>query len=195
MKIQGKQVNEWVQRAYENAVKHGWHEEEKSTEHWLMMIITEVSEAVQADRKGLYMDDLDKEGLKTVFANDHQGGLVEKFYEENIEGKVESEIADICIRLFDFMGVKGFDSFSDLFVEESGFTEMTFTEAAYCITERIIDVVNNMKDKETYLSSIYYVLMGVLEWAESLDIDIVQHINLKMRYNESREYHHGNKKY
>ena len=66
MKIEAKQINEWVKRAYDNAVKHGWHEEEKSNAHWLMMVCTEVAEAVQADRKGNYMDDLDKEGLKTV---------------------------------------------------------------------------------------------------------------------------------
>lgn len=39
-----------------------------------MMIITEVSEAIQADRKGRWMDDLDKSGLKCVLANDHHGG-------------------------------------------------------------------------------------------------------------------------
>ncbi len=39
------------------------------------------------------------------------------------------------------------------------------------------------------------ILSSVFEWAEALEIDLVQHINLKMRYNESREYHHGNKLY
>lgn len=63
-----------------------------------MMVCTEVAEAVQADRKGNYMDDLDKEGLKTVLAKDH-GGLFNKYYSDTIEGKVESELADICIRV------------------------------------------------------------------------------------------------
>lgn len=102
MVIEGKQINEWIERAFKNAVSHGWHEEEKPTVHWLMMIMTEVVEAIQADRKGEWMDDLDKSGLKCVLANDNHGGLVEHFYKQNIDGKVESEIADICIRLFDF---------------------------------------------------------------------------------------------
>lgn len=76
MVIEGKQVKEWVERAYNNAVKHGWHEEKKPTAHWVMMISTEVTEAVQADRKGRWMDDLDKSGLDCVIANDHHGGLV-----------------------------------------------------------------------------------------------------------------------
>ena len=74
MVIEGKQVKEWVERAYNNAVKHGWHEEKKPTAHWVMMISTEVTEAVQADRNGRWMDDLDKSGLDCVIANDHHGG-------------------------------------------------------------------------------------------------------------------------
>lgn len=30
MVIEGKQVKEWVERAYNNAVKHGWYEEEEA---------------------------------------------------------------------------------------------------------------------------------------------------------------------
>lgn len=138
--------------------------------------MTEVAEAIQADRKGRWMDDLDKSGLECVLANDHHKGLVERFYELNIEGKVESEIADICIRLFDFMGV-------------------TFTGVAFCVTERITDIINNKNNKVILLSCCLYALDSIFEWAESLGIDLVKHINLKMRYNETREYHHGGKKY
>lgn len=55
MVIEGKQINEWIERAFKNAVRHGWHEEKKPTVHWLMMIMTEVVEAIQADRKGEWM--------------------------------------------------------------------------------------------------------------------------------------------
>ena len=102
MIIESNQIKEWVKRAYDNAVKHGWHNENKSNAHWLMMVCTEVAEAVQADRKGRYMNDLDKEGLRTVLANDNGGKLFDKYYSDTIEGKVESELADICIRIFDF---------------------------------------------------------------------------------------------
>lgn len=70
MKIEAKQINEWVKKAYDNAVKHGWHEEEKSNTHWLIMACTEVSEAVLADSKGRYMNDLDKEGLNEVLTKE-----------------------------------------------------------------------------------------------------------------------------
>lgn len=198
MKIEAKQINEWVLRAYDNAVKHGWHKEEKSNAHWLMMVLTEVAEAVQAGRKGAYMDDLDKEGLVTVLANDHGGGLFEKYYSDTIENKVENELADICIRIFDFMGVRnvvvknGIETFE---TEVSYLRQHLFTEDAMLINLNIskCDVaITNLGALAVMCNS---ALVLVFELAEALNIDLVQHISLKMRYNESREYLHGNKLY
>ena len=201
MKIEAKQINEWVKKAYDNAVKHGWHEEKKSKAHWLMMICTEVAEAVQADRKGRYMNDLDKEGLKTVLANDHEGGLFDKYYSDTIEGKVESELADICIRVFDLMGVYNIEAkygFSTFDSEVKYAKLHSFTENAMLLTKIIVscNITASIREKEVKFFDLYLnVLATVFEWAEALGIDLIQHINLKMRYNKSREYHHGNKLY
>lgn len=196
MIIEAKQINEWVERAYRNAVKHGWHEERKEDSHWLMMVITEVSEAVQADRNGRWMDDLDKSGLECALANDHHGGLVENFYKRNIEGTVESELADICIRMFDFMGEYKIELTDgiDTALQNIKFNETTFTRVAFVITDYIICVAGQ-PDKRATIDRCEEVLTRVFAWAEYLCIDLVQQINLKMRYNESREYHHGGKKY
>ena len=200
MKIEAKQINEWVKRAYDNAVKHGWHEEEKSNAHWLMMVCTEVAEAVQADRKGNYMDDLNKEGLKTVLAKDH-GGLFNKYYSDTIEGKVESELADICIRVFECCLAyltslsNGFSTFDN---EVKYAKQHSFTENAIMVTRTIVScntTASRSENEEMFFVLYVCVLASVFEWAEALGIDLIQHINLKMRYNESREYHHGNKLY
>lgn len=197
MVIEGKQVKEWVERAYNNAVKHGWYEEKKPTAHWVMMISTEVTEAVQADRNGRWMDNLDKSGLDCVIANDHHGGLVEKFYGEHIEGTVESELADICIRLFSLMGLKNVKCRTEYTTDEENVElceTRDFTVNAYFISRGILNFTtsNNPLLCEAYFNDI---IVATFEWAESLGIDLVQHINLKMRYNETREYHHGGKKY
>lgn len=47
-------LNNLRDRAYKNAVAHGWHEENLSNEHFLCLVISELMEAVQADREGLY---------------------------------------------------------------------------------------------------------------------------------------------
>ena len=201
MKIKAKQINKWVKKAYDNAVKHGWHEEEKSNAHWLMMVCTEVAEAVQADRKGNYMDDLDKEGLKTVLVNDNGGGLFNKYYSDTIEGKVESELADICIRIFDLMGVcniQAKDGFSTFDSEVKYAKQHSFTENALIVTRTIVSCTLNpsIRVKAEMFYVLYEsILSFVFEWAEALGINLVQHINLKMRYNETRKYRHGGKKY
>lgn len=201
MKIEAKQINEWVKKAYDNAVKHGWHEEEKSNAHWLMMVCTEVAEAVQADRKGKYMDDLDKEGLKTVLANDHGGNLFNKYYSDTIDGKVESELADICIRVFDLMGVcdvEEKDGLTTFDYEVEYAKQNSFTENAILVTRTIVSCnLNPFISEKAEMFCVLYknILSSVFEWAEALGIDLVHHINLKMRYNESREYNHGNKLY
>lgn len=43
-----------IKRVHDNAVKHGWHDQKRSEEHWLMMIVTEIAELVEADRKHRY---------------------------------------------------------------------------------------------------------------------------------------------
>lgn len=44
-------VNEFVQEAHEIAKSKGWHDEERETGTWLALIHSEVSEALEADRK------------------------------------------------------------------------------------------------------------------------------------------------
>lgn len=201
MKIKAKQINKWVKKAYDNAVKHGWHEEEKSNAHWLMMVCTEVAEVIQADRKGNYMDELDKEGLKTVLINDNGGSLFNKYYSDTIEGKVESELADICIRVFDLMGVCNIlakNGFSTSNSEVKYAKQHSFTDNALIVTRTIVSCTLNpsIRVKAEMFYVLYEsILSFVFEWAEALGINLVQHINLKMRYNETREYHHGGKKY
>lgn len=45
-------LNELRDKAYRIACDHGFHDKELSNEHCLMLVITELSEAVEADRKG-----------------------------------------------------------------------------------------------------------------------------------------------
>lgn len=195
-KVDKEQINAWINRAFENAKKHGWHEEEKSDKHWFIMIGTEIAEAVQADRKGRWFDELTKSGLECVLANDHHGGLVEKFYEDNIEGTVESELADICIRIFDFMGVKGYEISQAIICKEENINLIqkdSFTENAFKVANIFFD--DFCMKKEHQQLYIELALIFLFEWAEAMGVNLQQQIELKMRYNESREYMHGGKKY
>lgn len=45
-------LNALRDRAYKTACEHGFHDKELSNEHLLCLIISELMEAVEADRKG-----------------------------------------------------------------------------------------------------------------------------------------------
>ncbi|WP_445505801.1 MazG nucleotide pyrophosphohydrolase domain-containing protein [Niallia sp. 03091] len=45
-------INQLCKEAYETAVSKGWHDEERETGTLLALIHSEVSEALEADRKG-----------------------------------------------------------------------------------------------------------------------------------------------
>lgn len=47
-----EKLNALKDRAYKTAVEHGFHEEEKSDAYWLGLVMSEMGEAVNADRKG-----------------------------------------------------------------------------------------------------------------------------------------------
>lgn len=49
-------LNELRDRAYKTACNHGFHDEELSNEHCLCLVISELMEAVEADRNNKYAD-------------------------------------------------------------------------------------------------------------------------------------------
>lgn len=46
------QINELIKRSHKTAVEHGFWEKSKNTAEKLMLIVTEIAEACEEDRKG-----------------------------------------------------------------------------------------------------------------------------------------------
>jgi NTP pyrophosphatase (non-canonical NTP hydrolase) len=140
-------LNELRDKIHKNAVKHGFYNEEASAmsaaggneqtvagikhaffTQRIALIHSEVSEALEADRKAKYSEPFDR----FVWFDDWDEGekSFDRFNFNNyFKGTTEDELADVIIRTLDLCG--------------------------------------------------------------HLGIDIERHIELKMKYNESREYKHG----
>ena len=179
------ELNELKIRAYKTACEHGFHEEELSNRHFLMLVITELSEAVEADRKGKEVDIKQFECGISYPKNDYK-----QVYEYCIKGSVEEELADAAIRLLDLAGlrdieVQRIETMEAAYV--SLFKSMPFTKCIYDI------VLNITKHERTIHSCINISLASIFALAESRDIDLLWHINEKMKYNELREKLHGKK--
>ena len=179
-------LNNLRDKAYRCAVAHGWHEEEKSHMHWLCLVISELMEAVEADRKGRHANvNMYHEICRSYIPSIPKKNGFIFAYEETIKGTVEEELADACIRLFDYAGVTEYD-LDDFDYNESDtddYSEMTFTESMYNITNYIMEW------------DITVVLDEIFAFCRDRNIDIFWHIEQKMKYNELRPYKHGDKSY
>ena len=175
-------LNELRDKAYQCAVTHGWHEENLSDEHFLCLVISELMEAVEADRKGMHAD---------IEAFNKYNGYVDfnENFEQQIKGTVEEELADACIRLLDLAGLRSVDL--DCFDYEGSDTEdysnMSFTESMFRICVYITD--------NLYRTELFILLNEICAFCHNRNIDIFWHIEQKMKYNELRPYKHGNKAY
>ena len=173
--------NELRDRAYQCAKAHGFHDKEYSDEHWLMLIITEIGEAVNADRKGKHADA--EEFNKTTKITDF--GFMRTF-ERYIKDSVEDELADVVIRCLDFAGLKKFDLPP---VIDTTINSMSFTEVMYICVLHLNQSIHRMVNKH----SIMLVISTLLEESNNLGFDLLWFIEQKMRYNELREPMHGKK--
>lgn len=93
-------INELAQEVHKNAVSKGFYEGEKDTGALLMLIVTEVAEACEADRKDRFAD-------WGGFALD--GPTWVEAFDLHIKDTFEDELADIMIRVMDLAAFKGID--------------------------------------------------------------------------------------
>lgn len=189
-------LNELRDRAYKTACEHGFHDEELSNEHYLCLVISELMEAVEADRKGR----LGKK-CKTRFEMEYNRypALVEeekrfKFsFEKHIKDTVPDEIADACIRILDLCGFRKIDikEFSEEEIDDlsESCNGETFTESIYAIST--IPIRYEYEYGYSFEEQLNYMLLAIFGLAKHLNMDLLWHIETKMRYNELRENKHG----
>lgn len=187
--ITKEKTKEFIDRAYKCACEHGFHDKELSIEHFLMLVITEISEAVEADRKNLkakfgkYEKELNKYE-KLVDYDTRFKCAFEKF----VKNSVEDELADVCIRLYDMCGAFDIEPLDDAAIKEDLLTDKSFCERCYyaCTILSSYYVAG-----ETPRSTVSFALKYIMLICDGMGIDLERHIELKMQYNEQRPKLHG----
>ena len=178
-----EELNALRDECYKIACEHGWHDEEHSERHFLCLVITELSEAVEADRN-------DRHACVGMFRSSRMHNEVTGF-ECFIKDTVEDELADAAIRILDLAGLQDCDigeavtvrlkSADDYILMRAYFKASTFTEAVYTIVENL------------FFDGYELALLNVFNLAYVMDFDLMEHIRLKMQYNRTRERLHGKK--
>ncbi len=106
-------LNSLAKEIYEGNKKKGFWDKERNVGEMLMLIVTELSEAMEAHRgrgnklnKSKFIDsieDVESSGYRVT------SDMFKKYFEEDIKDTLEDEIADSLIRILDFCGGLGID--------------------------------------------------------------------------------------
>ena len=190
-------LNNLRDEAYSIAKANGWHDEELPDETYLMLIITEIAEAVQADRKDKHAD-VDKfkeyqtyygtflpsEEIRTIrFRED---------FEAYIKNSVEDELSDVVIRCLDLAGLRNIEFDYALKLMESGMKKVNKAFPVF-MYECCADISNG--SLATLARRLNVIVAAIICYCKQQDIDIEFFIEQKMKYNKLRPFRHGNKKY
>ena len=95
-------INDLAQQIHKNAKSKGFYEEKKNIGEMLCLIHSEVSEALEADRKNKYT-------TSNIFAVNgwtSDGDFIHSF-KENVKDTFEDELTDVIIRVLDLAAFKG----------------------------------------------------------------------------------------
>lgn len=97
-------LNELAQHVHRNAKDKGFFEKEKNIGEMLCLIHSEVSEALEADRKDRYLPVQPLGVLGWVSDKDFKESFM-----MHVKGTFEEEMADIIIRVLDMCAFKNID--------------------------------------------------------------------------------------
>jgi hypothetical protein len=186
-------TSELIDRCHSAARAKGFWDIVPPQGQQLMLVISELAEALEADRKGKKATALPPALVEhfTKYMGDAENGA-RALFENTIKDTPADELADAYIRLCDFVG--GFElRFSSVkrFHEVGSITfdkyPASFAEALLGVTSIICDAATESK-KEEYIGD----ALAAIEWvAKSEAIDLATHIDLKLRYNATRPAKHG----
>lgn len=191
VKITKERVSELVSNSYRVAKEHGFHEDYHSPEHYMMLVLSEIGEMVEADRKNRHADIacFTTSGLESWTT----------LFETWIKDTFEDEMADVVIRLCDFCGSLGVLPYmKDVMVDMSEdfrefFGNKSVCEQCFQLSSLVVDVqeVSHDADDTEMRHRLGATLCFVFEMARFHGIDLLWHVDRKMEYNESRPRRHG----
>lgn len=190
---------DYVEPIFANAELKNFHKS-WTLKQKLMLIITELSESVEADRKNNICGDAKREYFEERIK------LLPSFpvnsFKNNIKDTLEDELADVFIRICDLLGLLYRDhaSYNEI-MDRIEKMSKTSTQLVFAV-DNYIDIIFNITDtirniyhtdyttKEIFFGS---ALAQIFQLAERMQIPLKKHVDWKMQYNASRPTMHGGK--
>jgi len=195
-------INELITKAHQQAKDKGFWDKERNTSELLMLIVSECGEAMEAHRNDRLanLKSFNIELRPTMYFLDASGAIGHRLKESEspcfnevfckyIKDTFEDELADIVIRIADFMGSTS--SIPPGSLHDTDSMPDNVGEALMDVAELIAMASIAIRKKEAYLSILCSAISHVAGIAENNNIDLIRHIELKMAYNATRPRLHG----
>lgn len=183
-------LNNLGKEVYEANKSKGFHDKEQSNEALLMLVVCELAEAVEADRKN-------KRALMTDFNEDVsvKEMYFKQAFETYIKDTIEDELADSVIRLLDLAGLRRIDleeritawGIPDNMQLEHRYANKPFADQVYHIIHYYL-MGDRLNENVEYF--ILFSILNIEYLCRLLAIDLWLHVELKLKYNQLRPYKH-----
>lgn len=98
-------ISEMQKEIHDNAVQKGFYEKEVNVPEKLMLVASELSEALEAHRNNKFVD---KDWVSIVIKNRSDDSF-KIYFEDHVKDTFEDELADAMIRIMDLSEYRGID--------------------------------------------------------------------------------------
>lgn len=185
-------LNRYAKDCHQLSVAKGFWDVPHSVGHCLMLAYGELHEAIEADRIGKWAK-LTPEAVKNLRVV--SDGAFTKAFLWFVKDTVEDEIADAVIRLLDLLGWM-IESGGPLVSIDYVRGEFGNTAPPKEFTDALLRVVCSSVLPFSFCSTLDAVLdpiKSLEQLCDHLGIDLMTHIELKLKYNATRPALHGKK--
>ena len=186
-------LNRYAKDCHKRAIDKGFWDEPHGGGHYLMLSICELSEAVEADRIGKWAK-LDPATIDTL--EQMEGAPYAQMFLSEVKDTVEDEISDAVIRLFDLLGhIRNGGEIPSYDVNTARSTYEN-NEPPAMLTEAFMPIISTLCDGFLFdyrTRAVLYAIKSLEQLCDHLGIDLMTHIELKMKYNATRPALHGKK--
>lgn len=186
-------LNRYAKDCHNRSVAKGFWDEKHTVGHYLMLAYGELHEAIEADRLGKWVK-LTPEQIEEL--RGLEGAAFAQAFLRMVKDTVGDEIADAVIRLLDLLGY-----LFGVMLPPSGFVERVSgeyddREPPKMLTEALMPIVaetSGLFSMSKYMVGIFYAIKSLEQLCDHLGIDLMTHIELKLKYNATRPALHGKK--
>ena len=187
-------INELAAQIHQNNVEKGFWEGERDMDEVFMLIISELSEALEAHRKDKRVD-LDKikemDALMQSVYFGYEKEIFKTYFEAYVKDTFEDELGDSVIRILDCAGKCAIKLLKSPMTTET-WKKKSVPARLFSITKMICKASSTYKQMS--LSNLTKAIHELFQIADQCEIDLPKQIEWKVAYNKHhRPYKHGKK--